>query len=343
LEENTMLSIEGAVRLARPRRILVTGAAGFIGSHVVEALLERGDIVVGLDNFDPFYAPEIKWSNLELARSLPGYAFVEGDIRDSSALDQAFAIGQLDAVVHLAARAGVRPSIVDPLLYDSVNVVGTTTLLERSRLEGVPNFIFGSSSSVYGSTTKVPFSEEEVAAMPSSPYAATKRASELSCYAYHHLYGMNVACLRFFTVYGPRQRPEMAIHKFTDLIASGQPVPMFGDGSSRRDYTYVSDIVHGVIAALDRCHGYRIYNLGTTATTSLRDLLTMIGTKLNRPVEIDQLPNQPGDVPITYADVTRAAQELDYAPRTSISDGLDRFISWYSEARMNQLTWRALA
>jgi len=324
-----MFSNENVTDYAGHRRILLTGAAGFIGSHVAEALLQRGDEVIGLDNFDPYYDPAIKRRNVAWAEGQAGYRLVEGDIRNTRALDEAFGGRGVDAVIHLAARAGVRPSILNPQLYDSVNVCGTTAILERARAAGVSNIVFGSSSSVYGATTPVPFSEDEVAARPSSPYAATKRASEMGCYAYHHLYGMDITCLRFFTVYGPRQRPEMAIHKFTDLVDRGVPIEVYGDGSSRRDYTYIADIVRGVLAACDRPDGYRIFNLGTTATTRLTDLISMIADRLGKPSVLRYLPDQPGDVPITFADVSRAERELGYAAETLIADGLDRFIEWY--------------
>jgi len=324
--------IISAIDGRRPKHIVVTGGAGFIGSHVCEALLDRGDKVVALDNFDPYYAPAIKRGNVAWALRQPRYRLVEGDIRDPQALEEAFGDGQVDGVIHLAARAGVRPSIVDPLLYDSVNVFGTTCILEEARRRGIKSFVFGSSSSVYGASSAVPFSEDEVAAEPSSPYAATKRASELACYAYHHLYDLDITCLRFFTVYGPRQRPEMAIHKFVRLIDAGAPIDLYGDGASRRDYTYVDDIVIGILAALDRSNGYRILNLGTTQTTRLIDLIVMIARKLDRQAEIRSLPDQPGDVPITYADVSRAKALLDYRATTSLTDGLDHFISWYRAA-----------
>ena len=313
------------------RRVLVTGGAGFIGSHVAEALLQRGDRVDILDNFDHFYDPAVKRRNIAGLLDHPNFGLFEGDIRDVTALEEVFGQARHDAVIHLAARAGVRPSIADPALYDSVNVLGTTRLLEQIRLHHVPQLVFGSSSSVYGSTTKVPFSESEPADRPSSPYAATKRANELACYAFHELYGTEITCLRFFTVYGPRQRPEMAIHRFTELIASRRTVPVFGDGRTRRDYTYIADIVAGVLAALDRPNGYRIYNLGTTTTTRLDDLVRSIGEALGMPVSVRREPLCPGDVPITFADITRAREELGYEPTTPLKAGLCSFVSWYRE------------
>jgi UDP-glucuronate 4-epimerase len=321
-----------------PKTVLVTGGAGFIGSHVCEALLTRGDRVVVIDNFDQFYDLEIKWRNLETMLHHPDFHLLEGDIRSADDLARTFALAKFDAVIHLAARAGVRPSILDPELYDSVNVLGTTRLLSYVRSRRVPHLVFGSSSSVYGSATRVPFSEDQPADRPSSPYAATKRAGELACHAFHELYGFNVTCLRFFTVYGPRQRPEMAIHRFTRLIADGKEVPVFGDGSAQRDFTYVEDIVTGVLAALDRPDGYRIYNLGTTATTRLSDLVRLIAAKLGIPARVRHEPAQPGDVPITYADIHRAQSDLGYEPMTHLERGIEKFIAWFHQAERNKLT-----
>jgi UDP-glucuronate 4-epimerase len=313
-----------------PNRVfLVTGAAGFIGSHLVEALLRRGDRVVGIDNFDAYYDPTIKRHNIERASTYPGYVLMEGDIRNEDFLAEVFSSAAFDAIAHLAARAGVRPSISNPVLYEDVNVRGTIALLEAARRHGNPHVVFGSSSSVYGADSKPPFSEDDACDRPCSVYAATKRASELVCYSYHHLYGGQVTCLRFFTVYGPRQRPDMAIHKFTRVIDEGKPVELYGDGRSKRDYTYVDDIVGGVVSALDRPGGFHIYNLGTTALTPLADLVQMISERLGKPARVEYLPDQPGDVPLTHADVTRAKEHLGYRPTTSISDGLDRWVSWY--------------
>jgi UDP-glucuronate 4-epimerase len=311
------------------RTVLLTGGAGFIGSHVAEALLARGDRVVVVDNFDTFYDPAIKRRNVERALADPRYLLVEGDIRDERTLARAWGHAPFHGVIHLAARAGVRPSIQEPMLYDDVNVRGTTMMLEFARRHPSGHFVFGSSSSVYGATSPIPFRESEPADRPSSPYASTKRANELACHAYHHIYGMDIACLRFFTVYGPRQRPEMAIHKFTRLIHAGEEVELYGDGTSRRDYTFVVDIVGGVLRALDAPRGYRIYNLGTTATTPLLGLAEMIAERVGRPLRVRHLPEQAGDVPITYADVSRARDELGYRPTTPIADGLTRFVEWY--------------
>ena len=309
--------------------ILVTGAAGFIGSHLCEALLERGDRVVGLDNFNDFYDPAIKRANLAGPLARPGFALVEGDIRDAAAVARVFREHAPTSVVHLAAMAGVRPSLQDPALYHDVNCTGTAVVLQAARAAGVGRFVFGSSSSVYGGNPKVPFHEDDDVSRPVSPYAATKRANELTCHTFHHLYGMDVACLRFFTVYGPRQRPEMAIHKFVRLTEAGQPLPLFGDGRSERDYTYVDDILDGVLKAHDRSRGFRIYNLGESRTISLRDLVAAIGRATGREPRVDWQPPQPGDVPRTYADVERAKAELGYAPKVDLDEGLRRFVAWY--------------
>ncbi|HEX7181001.1 MAG TPA: NAD-dependent epimerase/dehydratase family protein [Thermoanaerobaculia bacterium] len=312
-----------------PMHILVTGGAGFIGSHLTRRLLARGDRVTVLDDFNDFYDPARKRDNVAPLLGRPDYQLVEGDIRDEPLVDRLFAEGRFDAVVHLAARAGVRPSLQEPILYEDVNCIGTLRLLEAARRHGPKIFLFGSSSSVYGINEKVPFSENDEVNQPISPYATTKRAGELLCYNYHHLYGFRTACLRFFTVYGPGQRPEMAIHKFTDLLWRGQPVPMYGDGESRRDYTYVDDIVDGLVSTLDLAPGFEILNLGGADTTSLRDLVHWIAAELAVEPRIEYLPAQPGDVPITYADVSKAARLLGYSPKVPIREGLRRFVSWY--------------
>ncbi len=311
------------------KTILVTGGAGFIGSHVIERLLAEGSRVVGLDNFDSFYDPAVKRANLASALKHSNFRLIEGDIRDESVLAGLFREERVEAVFHAAARAGVRPSIQNPVLYHDVNVHGTTRLLEAARSAEVENFVFASSSSVYGVANRTPFSEEDPADFPISPYAATKRAGELICYTYHHLYGLPVTCLRFFTVYGPRQRPEMAIHKFTRLIDSGRPVPVFGDGSSRRDYTYISDVVQGVVRALATPQPYEILNIGESQTTELRELVTKIETALGKKAQIEAMPPQAGDVPLTFADVSKAKRLLGYEPGISIEDGLKKFVEWY--------------
>ncbi|MBL8860656.1 MAG: GDP-mannose 4,6-dehydratase [Planctomycetes bacterium] len=312
------------------QHVLITGGAGFIGSHVAQALVARGERVTILDNFNDFYDPAIKRANLTY---LPGAVVVTGDIRDRPLVDRLLGEGRFDAVIHLAAMAGVRPSIQDPLHYEDVNVRGTLHLLEALKARPLTRFVFASSSSVYGDRADVPFRETDDIHHPVSPYAATKRAGELHCWTYHHLYGIPVSALRFFTVYGPRQRPEMAIHKFVKAVLEGRPVPFFGDGSTRRDYTYVDDIVDGVLRALDRCAGYEIYNLGESATTSLSELVGLIGEACGREPLLDRQPMQPGDVLVTYADVSKARARLGYDPRTSVREGLARFVRWYREQR----------
>jgi UDP-glucuronate 4-epimerase len=314
-----------------PSHILVTGGAGFIGSHLTRRLLGRGDRVTVLDDFNDYYDPARKRENVAPLLGRDDYRLVEGDIRDAALVDRLFAEGGFDGVVHLAARAGVRPSLQEPILYEDVNCIGTLRLLEAARRHGPNIFIFGSSSSVYGINEKVPFSEADEVNQPISPYATTKRSGELLCYNYHHLYGFRTACLRFFTVYGPWQRPEMAIHKFTDLLWNGRKIPMYGDGESRRDYTYVDDIVDGIVASLDLAPGFEILNLGGADTTSLRDLVHWIAAELDVEPRIEYLPAQPGDVPITYADVSKAARLLGYSPKVPIREGLRRFVSWYRE------------
>ena len=311
--------------------ILVTGGAGFIGSHLTRRLLDRGDRVTILDDFNDFYDPARKRANVARVADRDGFSLVEGDIRDADLVEKLFRDHQFDAVVHLAARAGVRPSLKEPILYEDTNCIGTLRLLEAARHHGPDTFIFGSSSSVYGINQKVPFSEDDEVNQPISPYATTKRSGELLCYNYHHLYDMNIACLRFFTVYGPAQRPEMAIHKFTDLLARGEEIPMYGDGSSRRDYTFIDDIIDGVVASLDLAPPFEILNLGGAETTALADLVRMIADELSVEHRIQYLPDQPGDVPITYADVRKAGRVLGYSPRVSIREGVRRFVEWYRE------------
>ncbi|MCB9916178.1 MAG: GDP-mannose 4,6-dehydratase [Planctomycetes bacterium] len=311
-------------------RILVTGGAGFIGSHLCERLLERGDEVTVLDNFNDFYDPAIKRRNATLVERAGGRV-VEGDFRDAEQVTALFDEGRFEAVVHLGAMAGVRPSLLDPLHYEDVNVRGTLVLLEEIRRRGGVRFVFASSSSVYGKNEDVPFREDDDIHHPVSPYAATKRAGELMCFTFHHLYGIPTTCLRFFTVYGPRQRPEMAIHKFVRKTLRGEPIPFFGDGSTRRDYTYIDDIVDGVVRSIDRCEGYEIYNLGESQTTSLAELVDAIGEACGRAPVIDRQPMQPGDVVVTYADVTKARERLGYAPQTLVREGLARFVAWYRE------------
>jgi len=310
-------------------QILVTGAAGFIGSHLCEYLWERGHQIVALDSFNDYYDPRIKRSNIAKLFRQPRYELIEGDILDERLLATIFQKHSFDAIIHLAARAGVRPSIAQPILYEKVNMLGTMNLLELARQHRVPKFIFASSSSVYGENRKVPFSEDDPVDHPISPYAATKKSGELMCYTYHHLFGMAVSCLRFFTVYGPRQRPDMAIHKFTNLIATGQKVPMYGNGTSQRDYTYITDIIDGIWRTLENCNSYHIYNLGESKTIELHELIDLIQKNLGIEARIEKLPKQPGDVPITFADISRARRELGYHPQVTIASGIERFVEWY--------------
>lgn len=308
--------------------VLVTGGAGFIGSHLCEALLRAGRDVVALDSFDDFYDPAVKRSNIADCLKSPRFRLVEADIRDGAAVVAALAAHDVDTIVHLAARAGVRPSIENPSLYQDVNIRGTVEMLEAARRAGVRRFVFASSSSVYGNNRKVPFSESDNVDYPISPYAATKKAGELIAHTYHHLFDMDVTCLRFFTVYGPRQRPDLAIHKFARLIEAGRPIPVFGDGSMQRDHTYIDDIIDGVTRAIDRLGGYHVYNLGESRPISLAGLIEAIEKALGRKAIIERLPPQPGDVDTTYADVTLARKELGYEPRTKLEDGLATFVAW---------------
>ena len=313
------------------KNILVTGGAGFIGSHLVERLLgENQWRVTVLDDLNDFYAPAVKRANVAAHLERDDFRLVEADIRDRAALDKVFAENRFDAIVHLAARAGVRPSLDEPVLYAETNINGTLNLLELARAHEVKQFVFGSSSSVYGINAKVPFSEDDPIRQPISPYAATKAAGELLCHTYAHLYGVRSVCLRFFTVYGARQRPDLAIHKFARLISDGRPIPVFGDGTTRRDYTYVDDIIAGVRAAIDyQGSMYETINLGESRTVELRELIKLLERELGRSAVIDRQPVQPGDVPQTFADITKARQLLGYNPQTPIEEGLRRFVEWY--------------
>jgi UDP-glucuronate 4-epimerase len=309
--------------------VLVTGAAGFIGSHLVDRLLEVGEEVVGLDNFDDFYSPEIKRRNLTKAGSFgPAFRLVEGDVRDAELLARLFAEKRFDAVIHLAARAGVRPSIDQPGLYLDVNVRGSLTLLEAARAAGVKRLVLASSSSVYGAGTPAPFREDAPCDRPVSPYAASKRAMEHLAQVYHRLHGLDIACVRYFTTYGPRQRPDLAIHKFARLIEAGKPVPFFGDGKSGRDYTYVSDIVDGTLGALYRSKGFEIYNLGESRVVTLGELLGKIEAALGRKAVREPLPDQPGDVLVTSADISKSRRMIGYTPSVGLEEGLARFVKW---------------
>jgi UDP-glucuronate 4-epimerase len=314
--------------------ILVTGGAGFIGSGVVAALLDRGSDVVCLDDFNDYYDPAFKRANLAPARGNPRFRLVEGDIRDAALVEDTYRRFGVTATVHLAARAGVRPSIRQPGLYQEVNGTGTLNLLDAARRTGADTFIFGSTSSVYGINSKVPFAEEDPITCPVSPYAATKRGAELMAFTYHHLYGLAVTCLRFFTVYGPRQRPEMAICLFADKLSHGRSVPRYGDGSTARDYTYVDDIVAGTLAALDAAAPFEIVNLGGSRTTTLARLIELVAGALGVEPLVEELPLQPGDVPITYADVRKAKRLWGWEPRVPIEEGIERFVEWFRANRL---------
>jgi len=311
--------------------ILITGGAGFIGSHLVDRLLNEGDWqITVVDDLNDFYEPSIKRANIENHLSRPNFKLIEADIRDYHSLREVFAAGNFKCVVHLAARAGVRPSLSEPQLYVETNINGTTNLLELSRQHGIKQFVFGSSSSVYGENRKVPFSEDDPIFNPISPYAATKAAGELLCHTYSHLHQMRIVCLRFFTVYGARQRPDLAIHKFAKLISAGRPIPVFGDGTTRRDYTYIDDIIAGVRAAIDYDQSnYEVINLGESRTVELRELIALLEQALGHPAQIDRQPPQPGDVPQTFADIGKARRLLNYNPQTQIEEGIRKFVDWF--------------
>jgi len=312
-------------------KILVTGGAGFIGSHLCERLLKEGHTVICLDNFDDFYDPNIKMRHVEgIRKKFPGnFELVTGDIRNEGHLEEVFKKNKVVLVVHLAAKAGVRPSIAEPLVYQDVNVRGTVCLLEACKANHVPQVVFASSSSVYGENQRVPFSEKDLDLQPISPYGATKRAGELLGYTYHHLYGMDMACLRIFTAYGPRQRPDLAIHKFARLIDLGEKIPLYGDGSSKRDYTYIDDLIDGILAVIRNSKGYEIYNLGESQTTSLKELIGLIEETIGKKAHLEKLPSQPGDVSITYADISKARETLGYRPAVGMKEGIRRFVEWY--------------
>jgi len=321
-----------------PRKVLLTGGAGFVGSHVAEALLSRGNSLAILDNLDDFYPPARKKANLEEVRRKGSFELFASDICDTSSLREVFAAFRPSAVIHLAARAGVRPSIEQPALYERVNVFGTLQLLDLAKKFGVEKFVYGSSSSVYGAASAVPFSEDQRDLRPISPYAATKLAGELLLFTYAHLYHFDAVCLRFFTVYGPRQRPDLAIHKFTALLEAGEPVPVFGDGSTARDYTYVDDIVAGVLAALEFAPPVRngahfeVFNLGNSRPVTLNDLILKLESATGRKAIRRAMPSQLGDVPVTWADISRAEKFLGYRPQTSLDIGLERFVRWFRAA-----------
>jgi UDP-glucuronate 4-epimerase len=317
------------------KSILVTGGAGFIGSHLVDRLLSEGEWQVSVvDDFNDFYDPGIKRANAKLNQNNPNFHLFEADIRDKAALEKVFGDRDFQCIAHLAARAGVRPSLQQPLLYAETNIEGTLNLLELARANDIKQFVFGSSSSVYGMNAKVPFSEEDPIRQPISPYAATKAAGELLCHTYSHLYEIRCVCLRFFTVYGPRQRPDLAIHKFARLISEDKAIPVFGDGTTRRDYTFIDDIIAGVRAAIsyDRS-AYEVFNLGESRTVELRELISLLEKELDRKAQIDRQPLQPGDVPQTYADITKARRLLGYDPQTQIEEGIHRFVEWFRRSK----------
>ena len=317
------------------KSILITGGAGFIGSHLVDRLMSEGDWrITVVDDFNDFYDSAIKRANIEQHIANANFKLVEVDIRDFYSLAEVFNEGRFDCVVHLAARAGVRPSLTEPRLYVETNINGTMNLLELAREHDIQQFVFGSSSSVYGENKKVPFSEDDPIFNPISPYAATKAAGELICHTYAHLHKMRIVCLRFFTVYGARQRPDLAIHKFAKLISAGQAIPVFGDGTTRRDYTYIDDIIQGVRAAIDYDQtNYEVINLGESRTVELRELISLLETELGSRAEIDRQPTQPGDVPQTYADISKARRLLKYNPQTPIEDGIKKFVQWFQSGR----------
>ena len=307
-------------------RVLVTGAAGFIGSHVAERLVARGDEVIGLDNFDDFYPRAVKQANLAALAQQPRFRLVEGDIRDAALVGRL--LDAATVTVHLAARAGVRPSLEEPARYASVNIEGTAVLLEAARKAGAHRFVFGSSSSVYGDTAPVPFAEDWPALQPISPYAATKRACELVAHTFHHAHGMEITCARIFTAYGPRQRPDLAIRKFAERMLRGDAVPVYGDGSALRDFTYVGDLVEGLLRALDTDLGFAILNFGAGRTVSVLDVIRLLEKELGVSARIDWQPRQTGDVSRTWADISAARAALGYAPATSLEDGIARFAEW---------------
>ncbi len=308
---------------------LVTGGAGFIGSHLIERLLKEREKVVCIDDFNDYYNPRIKRANIQPFLKEKNFRLYEADIRDSKAMSEVFETEDIQSVVHLAARAGIRDSLTAAHLYAQVNIYGTLNLLEEVKKKGVRKFIFGSSSSVYGLSSRIPFREDDPADTPISPYAATKRAGELLCYSYHQLYHIPITILRFFTVYGPRGRPEMAIYKFARLIDEGGEIPLYGDGTSQRDYTYVSDSVQGITSALQENFSFEIFNLGGGKTVELKQMISFLEKSLKKKAKIKYCPEQPGDVYLTSADISKARKLLKYSPRVSLKEGIERFIQWY--------------
>lgn len=315
--------------------ILVTGAAGFIGSHVCEHFIKLGNSVIGLDNFDEFYPIKFKELNLAELKKINQFRFYQADIRDNKTLNEIFSHCEVEIVIHLAAKAGVRPSIESIEEYYDVNVNGTVSLLEAMRKNDVKKMLFASSSSIYGNNVKVPFSETDPVDNPISPYASTKKSGELLCHVYNHLYNFDITCLRFFTVYGPRQRPDLAIHKFTKLIDEGKPIPFYGDGSTSRDYTYIDDIVEGINCAINHINGYQLFNLGESNVITLNCLVKTIESALNKGAILNKQPMQPGDVTKTYADISKAKSEIGYNPKFDFETGIKEFVKWYKEYKFN--------
>lgn len=311
--------------------IFLTGGAGFIGSHLTDSLLKQGYSVISLDNFDPFYDRAIKETNVAGFKNHPNYQIIEGDIRDKELLTEIFSKNKIDLIVHLAAKAGVRPSVEDPQEYFDVNINGTINILEQAHNNGIKKMVFASSSSVYGNNKKVPFAEDDFVDHPISPYAASKKSGELLCYTYHSLYNMDISCLRFFTVYGPRQRPDLAIHKFARLIKGGKPVPVYGDGSFKRDFTYVDDTVFGINQAIKNLKGFNVYNFGNSRTISVLEMINELEDALNEKALIDYKAEQPGDVRITYADISKSKNEIEYNPQYDFKSGIARFVEWFEK------------
>jgi UDP-glucuronate 4-epimerase len=315
--------------------ILVTGGAGFIGSNLCEKLICAGEKIICIDSFNDYYNPKIKEENLRSLEGSTNFTLYRMDILDREKLEEVFGKNRFDMVIHLAARAGVRPSISNASLYESVNVQGTINILECCRKYGIGKLIFASSSSVYGGNKKIPFSEDDIVDRPISPYAATKKAGELICYTYSHLFNISVYCYRFFTVYGPRQRPEMAIYKFTKLITEEKPIEIFGDGTSSRDYTYVEDVVDVIASNLENVKGYEIINLGNSSSVKVTELIKFIEKAVNKKAQVKYGHVQAGDVPVTYADILKAKKMLKYNPKTRIEEGINKFAAWFMETRKN--------
>ena len=314
-------------------KILITGGAGFIGSHLAESLLKEGHKIVVIDNFNNYYDPQFKERNIENAKNHENYTLYRGDITDINLLKNIFSTHKFDKIVHLAASAGVRYSLQNPQIYMETNLKGTTNLLEKARKNQIKDFIFASSSSVYGNQTQAPFKETDLCLKPISPYAATKRAGELICHTYHHLYNINITALRFFTVYGPRGRPDMAAYKFTHKIYNEQPIELYGDGASQRDYTYITDIIQGVKAAINNPYKYEIINLGNNKPEYLKTFIKTIENAVGKTAKIEGKEMPPGDVQKTYADITKAKELLDWQPKTELQEGIKKLVEWYKEVQ----------